>query len=818
MSRENSAKSHRAASVRDGGCSFDVFDTFLLRRCTQPDGVFERAFQLSPASATCPDAAASYVQHRIGAEARARKINLDRVGTSEVAISDIYVRFPFRLFGLEAGALPQLVQAEFEAELDLCRTNIEILRLYRNMRDKGLRTGFISDTYWDSGQLAELLRACQPDLAWDFLYASCDHGTNKVDNLFARYLTEQNVDPAKALHIGDNEHADIKGARRHGIQPRHYPQATAHFADQLNRETSAAELLSPRSASPLDQGFRTLRRIVAARSSQRSAAFQLGMSALGPVMSAFDAFIEKRVAELRAQGGTVRVAFLGRDGFLSHQIWRATRNESGSYIEVNRRVSTVGSADTIEPIVELIANVPKINARAFAEMLKLDTPSVAAFLAAFPDGIATGKTLAEALPRLIDPNSLADLASGMRQDIVAHLRSSIPDFDRCTDLVLVDLGYSANIQKALRRIFDCQGIGTRLHGAYLLTRDDTIQDIADGDSAVGFISDLVVTPHVKRMLMRNVSPLEQLCCSPVGSVRSYNGAEVQREVDPRPPEQIAAASEAQAGALAFARSLRDCASEHNMSPFTDIDNAAGWTAAILGRLLLLPNDDELHLLGSFKHDVNLGTVTLAPMLDAGLVERLQISAGLPATCKSAPPPMWLGGCFSTLSPAHAFLYLLFGANRLPLGIFGDVKAGQIKIGLFAADGGSSLEPALCYRTGLGELRVRFAISARMQIRTVVVPIPPLAMEGLIDGVVVQDGETVQEASANPAPIAWPTDQLRSAGLERSGRYFRVTTADAALIIDIGALEKPIAIFSIAVRPLAPQASPAPIETLSRSPA
>jgi FMN phosphatase YigB (HAD superfamily) len=801
MKQVDLAKSDVMANAGASACSFDVFDTFLVRRCTTPDGVFERAFQLSPVNGTHPEAATSYVQHRIDAEGRARRIKFDRLGITEVTIEEIYARFPFRLFGLDGSALATLVQAEFAAEIDLCRTNIEILRLYRQMRGTGLRTGFISDTYWGSDRLAQLLHACEPNIAWDFLYASCDHGTGKSDKLFFHYLTEQGIAPAKAIHVGDNDQADIKSARRHGIVPHFYPQATAPFADQLNRESSVASLLSPRLATPLDQGLRTLRRIVAARSPQASAVSHLGMNTLGPVMCAFDAFIEARVQELTGQGGTVAVAFLGRDGYLSHRIWCEARGNTASYIEINRRVSAVGSSRTIDPIVDLIENVPKIDAKTFADILKLDIPAVAKFLARFPHGIATGKELAKALPALIDQNDLGALSAGMRKDILAHLRSSVPDFDRCTDLVLVDLGYSGRIQKALRRIFDYEGIATRLHGVYLLTRDDMLDDIPDGDSAVGFISDLVVTPHIKRMLLWNISPFEQLCCAPAGSVKSYENGVVRRELDPRPPQQIAAIGDAQAGALVFAKGLRDCMPEYNVSPLSDLDTAAGWTAAILGRLLLLPNDDERRLLGSFQHDVNLGTVTLAPMLDSAMIGRLQVVDGFPVTCTTPPPPMWLAGCFSGLSPAHAYLYLLFGANKLPPSIFGDVKADQIDIGLFAADGSASLQSLPVYRNGFADLRIRIAISARMRIRTIVVPIAKLATEGLIDGVFVQVGKDVQHASASRTPIEWPESQLRSAGLERSGRHFRATSADGCLIIEINPLDKPVVIFSIGVRPL-----------------
>src|SRR6185369_15581030 len=171
----------------------------------------------------------------------------------------------------------------------------------------------------------------------------------------------------------------------------------------------------------------------------------------------------------------------------------------------------------------------------------------------------------------------------------------------------------------LRRIFDREGIAVRLHGAYLLTLDDAFNDLAEGDTAEGLISDLVVTPHAKRMLLRNVALLEQICCSADGSVRDYVGNKVLREPNPRPAGQIAVASEIQSGALAFAATAGELAGRYGLAPFAAREVAAPWCAATLGRLLLLPDDDELALLGRFRQDVNLGTCAQVPMLDGSLV-------------------------------------------------------------------------------------------------------------------------------------------------------------------------------------------------------
>jgi FMN phosphatase YigB (HAD superfamily) len=739
----------------------------------------------------------SFVQHRIQAEARARKQAKEKRGSAEVHIDEIYAYFPFRLFGLDRRSLNDLVEAEFGAELDLCRANPEMLRQYLEMKRAGHRVGFISDTYWNSERLGRLLRVCRPDLTWDFLYASCDNGSSKSEALFARYLSEQGIDAAASFHVGDNETADIKGARRHGIRPRYYPQASAELASKLQRESAILQLLCSHQQSRLDHGARTLRRMAAAHGAEKSAGFHLGMTVLGPAMTAFAAFVDARVARLAKSGGRVAIGFLGRDGFLSHQIWCETHGDTAAYLEINRRVSLIGSADTPEPLCRLFAKVPKIDATTFADIIKVMPPKVAAFFARYPDGIASGADLADALPDLMGAHEIAGLAAGMRARLLAYLRHAIADFDACTDLVLVDLGYSGNVQKALRHIFDLEGIAIRLHGAYLITRDDAFDDLADSDTAEGLISDLVVTPHAKRMLTRNVSLLEQMCCSAQGSVRDYTGSQALREPDLRPAGQIALTAEIQSGALAFATQARDLASRHALQPFAALAVAARWCAATLGRLLLLPDDDELVLLGGLRHDLNLGTRTLVSMLDGGFMRNLVIARGFPAACAVLEPPMWLAGSLAALSPSYAHLYVLYGTNRLPPDVYGETPCGRLKVGLFGAGGGASMEKVTVFLTGLNDLRLRIPISRAMGIATIALPLAGFAREGILHGVVVQTGETLSDAAKSEDPKRIAQGRLVYAGLDRSGDHYRAHDDDGCVLIPVDPTNDEIALYTVA---------------------
>ncbi|WP_341510023.1 hypothetical protein [Bradyrhizobium sp. ISRA442] len=725
----------------------------------------------------------------------------DKRGASEVHIGQIYSFFPFRLFGLARRDLNALVEAEFDAELELCRANPDMLRQYLDMKRAGHRVGFISDTYWDSDRLARLLRACWPGLTWDFLYASCDHGSSKSEALFAIYLSEQGVDAATSFHVGDNEQADIKGARRHGIRPRYYPQATPQLASTFQRETALLDLLCQSAPSRLDDGARTLRRMVAARSAEKSLAFHLGLTVLGPVMTAFDAFVARRCEEVAGPGRQVALGFLGRDGFLSHRIWQNLHGAASTYLEINRRVGLIASADTIQPLIDLLSKVFKIDAPTFHDMMRITSPKVATFFANFPGGIATGEELAAALPDLMDADEIVALAAALRARLLAHLRHAIPGFDDCTDLVLADLGYSGSVQKALRHVFDQESINIRLHGAYLISLDDAFDDVAENDSAQGFISDLVVTPHVKRMLIRNIALLEQACCSADGSVRDYEGGTVLREINPRPASQIALAAEVQAGALAFAQNAAGVAADYGLHPYATPNVAARWSAATLARLLLLPDEDELALLGGFKHDVNLGTHALAPMLDAGFVRDQITARGLSAACTSAAPPMWLAGSFAHLSPSYGYLYVLFGANRLPADVFEESPCGSVQIGLFRAGGDAALETVTIHRTGLGELRLRIPLSRAMAIAMIALPLGKFAAQGLLHGVTVQQGDDVRDAAESQDVVGIADASLVYAGMRRTGAHYRAETEDGCLLIPVVPMTQDFAVYSVAITPL-----------------
>lgn len=741
--------------------SFDVFDTTLLRRCPGPDGVFDQAFRLAPIAENRASLAESYCQQRILTEGKLRKDAVEKKVSAEFSIDEIYLHFPTAAFGLERGQWQALAEAEFQAECTLCFINPDILSLIRQARAKGIKVGFLSDTYWNGEQLSRLLRHCAPDLEWDFLYSSCDHRTGKSDKLFPRMLSDLNISPSRVAHMGDNDTADVRSARKAGIQAVYYPQSSPALGAVFQRETSVFKLIWGHSGAPLrrDNGTRTLRRkITSSIQNEQSDAFQYGVNVLGPVMATFDRFVHDRVTALKQRGSKVAVAFLARDGLLPLQIWQSLRQDPASYCEINRRIALIGGSVDIAPIQYFFRRIALLDNDIAVAFLKHDFPAITQYFKGCKGGRSSGEALADALPVLLTDRDIAAISSALRKGVLSHLRATIPDFDQCDDLVLVDLGYSGTVQKAMRTILNLEGCRQRLHGLYLITADEALHAVDENDSAEGLLSDAIMTPHNKRGVMNNIALLEQLCSAPQGSVRAYGeDGSVLREDDPRSAAQHAFCASVREGAVHYAQALSRISGYPD--PFADMDVAATWAGAILARALLLPTDPELALLGSLRHDINMGTQVTSPMADAEAARAFLAAKALPAACAPHEPPMWMAASMAARSPVHGLFYALNCTGHLPGDVAGEVPCGETEVVLFSGASPVALR-VTCLRNGFGEFRLRIPFFSKSAISAIAVPEAALPQGGRITSVSFQAGKTALEAMSSQFVDMLPVEQCQ----------------------------------------------------------
>jgi FMN phosphatase YigB (HAD superfamily) len=785
--------------------TFDVFDTFLFRRCTAPDGVFERAFHHLPIARTRPGLVESFVQNRITAEVRARQKNVEEIQTREATIAEIYRFLPRHALGLEDTTIEELVAAEMRAEVDLCIVNPDMMVLLREARARRqpLRIGFVSDTYWSAAQLTEILTGCVPGLAFDFIYTSADHRTAKMATLFAKVIEGEGYCGDEGIHIGDNAVADILGARAFGISPVFYPQPQKPIAHLISREAVAAQLL--RSQRPdfsyrLDQGFHLVRRNTLTKlpgltDEQRDTAV-----IFGPVLAGFQHFLKNRLERIAAGGGKIAVMFLSRDGYLMYQLWQESQSIPAHYVEINRRVALVANLSNIKSLQDVFASAKTLNEGAVQAILKVDLPSIRRYFRGAPDGLVDAKVFIKDLPQLLDESDAASVSDIVREQFLEHLRLSIPDFDGCTDLVMVDLGYYGTIQRSFRGILDRSGLAHRLHGIYLATVDEMYANLPAGDSAAGYIDGSVLTPVIKRSLLRNIAIIEQICSAPQGSVRDYEAGVARHEVDIRSPEQIAFCAELQEYARLFARLFDETAEELKIDLAANLQALRDWSSLFLVRFLIFPTTAEQRRFGAFKQDVNLGTYLLYDMANVEHVQKLETAMGLPAVMSAAAPPMWLGGSIAGMSAFGSCVYGLGVFGLLPRSLIHDEAAGSLQVKIIK-DGRGVMCSATCLQTASGELRLRLPVLKRDTGGVVAVPLDGFVQRGVIRSIATQRGSTVVDALPSAGVEMIGSSEVKSLHCRLDGMHFTALNEDAHLLIQVPESTQEVTVITMTVLPL-----------------
>lgn len=181
--------------------SFDVFDTLLMRRVYEPADVFillDREL-----SGRFPFI---FSRERMAAEQELGK-------ECEPTIYQIY-EYLAEKHHLSEEEKQYLLLSELDKEKDvLCvRERMKLCMEYCIRQGKAVY--LVSDMYLPEELLGELLGKFGIT-GYRELLVSCDYQTSKPERLFE--ILKKRLDGKSCLHVGDNQEADFKAAKRHGL-------------------------------------------------------------------------------------------------------------------------------------------------------------------------------------------------------------------------------------------------------------------------------------------------------------------------------------------------------------------------------------------------------------------------------------------------------------------------------------------------------------------------------------------------------------------------------------------------------------------------
>lgn len=574
--------------------SLDCFDTLIWRNTNLPVDVF--------ADLPLPGGG---VETRIWGETKARRVipyqDRSRV---EVTLDEIYEHM---LPAATEAERADAVARELTAEAAHCYGFAPTRDLIADAKRRGLQVIIVSDTYLTEPRLRALIAAAAGEEVAgmiDRVFCSCEYGVSKAGGLFMHVLAELGVSPSTILHVGDNPVADQSAPAKLGILGVHLKQFDAESEIRLRQEASAASLIDPgvRVTIPAHQPHRAQ---VALRQSDDPAAI-LGHDVLGPLMTGFADWIAAEVAaQDKATGKPTRILFLLRDGYLPARVFTARHPDLASrvaQVEISRFTAAAASFTDVEAIERCI--LPELHVgstEVFAKQLRLDaseTKSLARMAKA---------QFAKAITDPARVRRVTKASRTLRERMIAHLaHHGVQPGD---SVMLVDLGYNGSVQNFIAPVL-AEQMGLTITGRYLLLRETT----ASGHDKRGFIDNRHHDLKLLHALSESIALVEQLATKSSGSVIDYRA-------DGSPIRKAAGVK----GAQSDIRDLVQAACLDYVAhvdagfvrrPLTDTaETRRLMCVALLARLLFLPMDSEIALLGDFAHDVNLGTDDMVEMLD-----------------------------------------------------------------------------------------------------------------------------------------------------------------------------------------------------------
>ena len=322
--------------------SFDIFDTLLTRCVLRPEDIFQ------------------IVAHRL--PWKTERFSLERQNAEKelgptAGIREIYQCLAGKLHYSDE-QINTAISMEWQVECDMVVPRQAMIGMLFYALQLRKTVWLLSDMYWSSNCLRELLKRCGMEFDVPIL-VSCETGYTKENgSLYLEYLKCIRAAPCDCLHIGDNRYADIQESERIGLNSfqlysgyRMLEESAAQGLLHFEGKGSSAlgRFVSDCFSSPFAlNGFR-------GRIPIRNA-YLLGKIFLAPLI---DYWLDWLVNSIN--GSSIRrMLFPARDGFLLHQLYeriRINRPElpPGVYFKASRRALTVASIRT-EADVKKIAD------------------------------------------------------------------------------------------------------------------------------------------------------------------------------------------------------------------------------------------------------------------------------------------------------------------------------------------------------------------------------------------------------------------------------------------------------------------------------
>jgi FMN phosphatase YigB (HAD superfamily) len=578
--------------------SFDCFDTLIKRRASRPVEIFDRIGEQLRSERLLP----SYVDNRrfsewrTRAEIEARK-KLSKSGSHEVNLSQIYDELEELAGG--AIAVKDFLKFELMVEKDNMFFNHDMIELVDYARKMGKRVIVVSDTYYSQGEL-KLITGLGATGKIDRFYVSSEYGRGKGDGLFDIILKEESVEPAAIFHIGDNYEADVVRATARGIRNQHVPNGSAEFWKVMQQELLLPTLerrywetsgigrwhahLTP---------IRTLGPLLDEAGADASY-FSFGYTVLGPVLFGYLKWIQKTCSEL----GNPPIFGLLREGGFIASLYRIIEPEAHVQLLALSR-KTLNQMALVAPSYETFNALLSVRKAEKAEDFLAKIGLAINDLPEHLRGVSVPGT--PETPALYDylledqklRNKVSNFGKQVSADFAAYVEKALDATGRAKNVVVLDLGWAASIQRKIGNHDVFKGVQTL--GLYLALNNRAFENLATSNIA-GYLVNGFDAGEVEDLFLRYVEILEQSCTPDIGSTLGYLDAKSTHAENTTTVEQTKQIAMIQAGIMDFISRA-----EHAY-PVVDVDALREAALRVVTRFTFSPTEAEKTMFRDWSHD------------------------------------------------------------------------------------------------------------------------------------------------------------------------------------------------------------------------
>lgn len=479
--------------------SVDLFDTLVLRPSLSP-ATLQRLAALRVADRFGIDAD-DLLQRRLAAETRARN-----VVTGDVRIEDILSAASDD----DQDCVSALLNAEVELEANICIPRQWLINVLRAHRRPGQRFVLMSDTYVPRSCIEDLVKKIDCDDLFEDLFVSNEIRARKDSGAMWDVVEERyQISRHRWLHLGDNEHSDVQVPHDRGITVCHIPapHGEANYRGWDRRQVNPCDqlgtdlVLGLAATALYGEGHRWW--------DGASPGRRFGWAGIGPMLWTYLRWLIQHPATCASD----RIAFLARDGYLSHVLLNRLRpllSETvppSSYLLISR-CCALSMAQASEPRFDLLLGLNTWNGpvrELVRHRLGIDLPH---------DPV---------LDRKVELPAQFDLATSILEPYVDLLIEQ-----GCRDLhafehylndlglqpgdkvVLSDLGYSGTIQRCLESVLPYSFTG--LYAATTPVAGEVVGDTH------GVFGEGVIWPDVENPVMEHGLVLEAIWSADHGQV------------------------------------------------------------------------------------------------------------------------------------------------------------------------------------------------------------------------------------------------------------------------------------------------------------